>query len=85
MTTKDATITVRVPHALKQRLARRAEREHRSISAQVLRELELAVAREGAGESVPALGLFDTARIPAAGDFDEVRATLWGRLGARDE
>jgi predicted transcriptional regulator len=83
---KDATITVRVPQELKQRLARRARREHRSISAQVLRELELAVAREAAGEAgVPALGLFKAARLPTEKDFDHVRSVLWGRLGTRGE
>jgi predicted transcriptional regulator len=83
---KDATITVRVPQELKQRLARRARREHRSISAQVLRELELAVAREAAGEAgVPALGLFKAARLPTEKDFDHVRSALWGRLGRHGE
>jgi hypothetical protein len=77
---KDATITVRVPQALKRRLAERARREHRSLSAQVAYELERAVAREAGGPAVaPALGLFDGARLPSDEDFLEVREALFGR------
>jgi len=83
---KDATITVRVPQELKRRLARRAKLEHRSISAQVLQELERAVAQEAPGQArEPALGLFAAARLPSEEDFREVRSALWGRLGARGE
>jgi hypothetical protein len=78
---KDATITVRVPLALKRRLA---EREHRSISAQVAHELERAVAREAVGPAAAsALGLFEGARLPSDEDFLEVRAALFGRVGNR--
>lgn len=81
---KDATITVRVPRELKRQLARRAGLEHRSISAQVLHELERAIAREESGEArSPALGLFNAVRLPSEEDFREVRAALWGRVGAR--
>ena len=83
---KNATITVRVPQELKLRLARRAKLEHRSISAQVLCELERAVAREELGEARrQALGLFDGARLPSDEDFREVRSALWGRAGMRGE
>ena len=81
---KDATITVRVPLALKRRLAERAKREHRSISAQVAHELERAVAREAGGPAAAsALGLFEGARLPSDEDFLEVRAALFGRVGNR--
>jgi hypothetical protein len=82
---KDAAITVRVPQELKRRLAQRAKREHRSISAQVLCELERAVAEEaGASGEKRALGLFRGAVLPSDDDFLAVRSALWGRLGGRD-
>lgn len=78
---KDATITVRVPESLKQRLAERARREHRSISAQVLHELEVAVQREAEGATgVSALGLFEGAALPSDEDILEVRADLFRRM-----
>lgn len=83
---KTASITVRVPQALKRRLAQRAKREHRSISAQVLLELERAVASDDAEsrDVRPALGLFEGSRVPTDDDFREVRAGLWGNMGHRD-
>lgn len=83
---KDAAITVRVPLELKRRLARRARREHRSISAQVQHELERAVAQEP-GETTackPAVGTFNGSRVPSEEDFREVRRALWGGLGQGD-
>jgi hypothetical protein len=80
---KEAAITVRLPLELKRRLVQRAKKEHRSISAQVQQELELAVAR-GSDPSTPrkaAVGLFRGARVPSDEDFLQVRATLWRRLG----
>jgi hypothetical protein len=82
---KDAAITVRVPVVLKRRLAQRAQRERRSVSAQVVFELERAVASE---PDVPAdgrrvLGMFAGARLPTDDDFLEVRAALWSRLRSR--
>jgi hypothetical protein len=83
--TKDAAITVRVPLALKQRLAARAKRERRSISAQVLVELERAVETEADGVAAKgALGMFEGATLPSDDDFCEVRGALWGRLDRRD-
>jgi plasmid stability protein len=82
---RDAAITVRVPQGLKRQLAQRARREHRSISAQVLFELERAVANEHPGEPTrAALGLLGGAKVPTDDDFREVRLRLWGRLGHRD-
>jgi hypothetical protein len=82
---KDAAITVRIPARLKTRLAARAKREHRSVSAQVVHELELALVEElRRPPGRRALGLFDGARLPSEADFVEVRAALWGSLGRRD-
>jgi hypothetical protein len=84
---KEAAITVRVPVALKARLAARAKRERRSLSAQVVHELEAALGTESVpgaeGEQAAVLGLFDGARLPTERDFAEVRALLWGPLGRR--
>ena len=78
---KDAAITVRVPQELKRRLAARAKRERRSISAQVLFELERAVAtEEDRPAERPALGMFEGARLPSDADIREARSALWGRL-----
>lgn len=83
---KDATITVRVPQELKERLAQRAKSQHRSISAQVVRELEQTLVPAEPGEArEPAVGLFAAARLPAEEDFREIRSALWGRLGERGE
>jgi len=83
---KDAAITVRVPHELKRRLAKLAKRERRSISAQVLYELERAVVEEpDLGRAArSALGSAAGAQLPSDEDFLEVRARLWSRLEQRD-
>lgn len=83
---KEAAITVRVPLEVKSRLNQRAVRERRSISAQVLFELERAVQDEQkeAENTKPALGLFKGASLPSDDDLREVRAVLWGRIGTTD-
>ena len=83
---KDAAVTVRLPSKLKRRLALRAKREHRSISAQVQHELERALAREPEGHTdlAPAVGMFKGARVPFEDDFREVRIALWGSLVERN-
>ncbi len=80
---RDAAITVRLPLDLKRRLEERAELERRSISAQVVYELERAVAAERIPGRGSAMGLFAGARLPSDEDLAEVRALLWGRLGRR--
>jgi hypothetical protein len=84
MATKNAAITVRLPELLKRRLAARAQRERRSLSAQVEYELERAVRDEPAGRPGSRfLGKYEGTRIPSEKDFAEVRALLWGRLADR--
>jgi plasmid stability protein len=80
---KDAAITVRLPADLKRRLARRAKRERRSVSAQVQIELERALALESdaASEQIAALGRYSGMRLPSEADLVEVRSMLWGGLG----
>ena len=79
------TLTVRIPAALKRKIAARAAREHRSISGQVEHELTRAFSDEvDAKTSGSFAGLFAGRRMPAERDFREVRALLWGRLASRE-
>ena len=79
---KNATLTVRLPASLKARLEARAVAEHRSLSAQVVADLE------GLADSRPDqpraegrfLGLYSGTTVPSDADLSEVRARLWGRL-----
>lgn len=83
---KDASITIRLPAALKRRLESRAEAERRSLSAQVLVDLErsLAADREPPRAGGDFLGLFSPGRVPTDDDIEEVRRLLWGRLSDGD-
>lgn len=79
---REAAITVRVPASLKARLSARAQRQHRSLSGQVVYELEQALADETIEtQTRPILGLFEGARVPDDRDLREVRSLLWGKLG----
>ena len=80
---KDAAVTVRLPAALKQQLRLRAQRERRSLSAEIARVLERSVAAEPAGGPGRLLGLYEGMAVPTGAHFAEVRALLWGRLGRR--
>jgi hypothetical protein len=81
---KEAAVTVRLPLALKRRIEARAKRERRSLSAQVVWELEQALASEPKPEAPrPALGMFAGGRVPTDEEIAEVRALLWGRMGRR--
>jgi hypothetical protein len=83
---KDATITIRLPSDLKRRLESRAESEHRSLSAQVLADLERSLAddRQPPRGGGTFLGLFAPGKVPTDEDILEVRQLLWGRLGRRE-
>lgn len=80
--TRSAALTVRLPAALKERLEARAIAEHRSLSAQVVAELERSPDFDA--EMPPARGrfldLYAGTAIPDETDFEEVRSQLWGRL-----
>jgi hypothetical protein len=82
---KNTAVTVRLPIELKRRLAARAQRERRSVSAQIVAELSQSLGDEGqsVGPAQSALGMFAGSRVPSDRDFQEVRALLWGKLGAR--
>jgi len=79
---KNATLTVRLPASLKASLEARAVAEHRSLSAQVVAELEGLAARtlDQPGAEGRFLGLYSGTTIPNDADLAEVRARLWGRL-----
>jgi hypothetical protein len=84
---QDAIVTVRIPAALKRRLEQRAKQGHRSLSAQVLHDLEHAHAaapHDARARPGRFSGLY--AGTPVASDEDilEVRARLWGRLVGHD-
>lgn len=83
---KNAAVTVRLPQELKRRLAARAQRERRSVSAQIVAELARSLESETAASKGPTksvLGMFAGSRLPNDRDFAEVRALLWGKLGTR--
>ena len=80
---KTASLTVRIPEPLKKRIEARAEREHRSVSAQVEHELALLFASErdrNLGQTGHLLGRYAGRRVPTEADLREVREKLWSRL-----
>jgi predicted transcriptional regulator len=83
---KNATITIRLPSELKRRLESRAESEHRSLSAQVVADLERSLAedRQPPRARGTFLGLFAPGKVPTDDDISEARQLLWGPLGRRD-
>lgn len=80
---KNAAITIRLPVSLKRRIESRAVAAHRSLSAQVVAELERVSEEQGPppGTTGEFLGLYSGSALPAEGDIVEVRRLLWGRLG----
>ena len=82
---KNSAITIRLPTALRKRLESRAASQRRSLSAQVVVDLEHASGEAAAGEggSGRLLGLFEGTRTPSDQDIQEVRSHLWGSLGRR--
>ena len=84
---KDAAITIRLPASVKQRLESRASSQHRSLSAQVVAELEQVSQERGPSPGAPRLvpGTFAGTAMPTDGDIAEVRRLLWGTLGRRGE
>ncbi len=84
---KDAAITIRLPAPLKRRLASRASSQHRSLSAQVVAELERASQEGGPSREARGrfLGMFAGTTVPTDRDVARVRRLLWGTLGRHDE
>jgi len=80
----DATVTVRIPAALKRRLEERARRGHRSLSSQVLHDLEQLTAPPPQPERGRFVGLFADTPVPSDAEILDIRNRLWGRLAARN-
>jgi plasmid stability protein len=78
---KSSAITIRLPDSLKRRLQARAEQQHRSLSSQLVHDLQAVVTEspeyQGAGRF---LGLYEGSRTPRDKDIDQVRSLLWGSL-----
>ncbi|HVZ36059.1 MAG TPA: hypothetical protein VG963_26710 [Polyangiaceae bacterium] len=80
---KAASITVRIPEALKRGIEAKAAREHRSLSAQVEHELTEALRKDTVRGPVKAgklLGRFPGGRVPSDDEFKRARRLLWARL-----
>ena len=83
---KNAAITIRIPKALKRSLETRAEKQHRSLCAQVVADLEMILDKsqdDQAGGKF--LGLFAGTPLPSDDDIKEARALLWGRIASRQQ
>lgn len=81
----DAIVTVRIPAALKRLVERRARRGHRSLSAQVLHDLEQASTAPREAPATPGrfIGLYAGTHVASDADIREVRTRLWGGMGRR--
>lgn len=85
--TKNAALTVRLPASIKARLETRALAEHRSLSAQVVAELERIPDPEAEppGGKGSFLGLYSGTAVPTDADIAEIRGRLWSRLSRERE
>ena len=82
---KEAAVTIRIPEKLKRQLSARARQQHRSLSAQVVADLETVLEAHAQADEVSGtfLGLFEGTSLPSEADIEEMRNLLWGRLGER--
>ena len=85
---KNAALTIRLPASLKRRLQARAESQHRSLSAQVVADLErvadeLEISQSAVGGRF--LGRYAGTAMPTDEDLAEVRSLLWGRIGRYEQ
>lgn len=85
---KDAVITVRLPRGTRKRIEELARREGRSLSQQVERLIERAMARPEAAETArhgvrPLAGILRGGLVPTLADFRAVRSALSTSLGRR--
>lgn len=87
-TMKKAALTIRLPASLKRRLQARAESQHRSLSAQVVADLERVVDELETSASHAGgrfLARFAGTAMPTDEDLAEVRGLLWGRIGRHEQ
>lgn len=80
---RNAALTIRLPASLKRRLEARAASRHRSLSAQVVADLERVSdePKPSSGVEGRFLGHFAGSPMPSDEDLAEVRRLLWGRIG----
>lgn len=83
---KNAVVTVRLPGETRRRIEDLARQEGRSLSAQIGRLLDRAIAAESRGLGSTRLvrglaGILRGGRTPTLKDFREVRASLSSALG----
>jgi hypothetical protein len=78
---KNAVVIIRLPESLKRNLEDHARAQRRSLSAQVLHELELA-ANDPVRPNGPAkfLGRYKGSWLPTGRELRQVRSLLWGHL-----
>lgn len=85
---KDTAITVRLPLDIRHLLEERARKGRRSLSAQVLHELDHALTSEPPPKPRrrgKLLGRYAGYGVPSERDFTDVRAALWGQLPRASE
>jgi hypothetical protein len=82
---RDATITLRIPVSLKRRLEARARRMRRSLSSQLVHDLDTML-QGMTPERAPCrfLGRYQGSRIPTDAEIAEVRSAMWDSLGGRE-
>jgi hypothetical protein len=78
---KNASLTVRLPIALKRAIEQRADAQRRSVSSQVVHDLEAVAQADTPAAPGRFLGLFKGSRLPTDREVREARERLWGRLG----
>ena len=83
---RDSTIILRLPRPLKRRLEARARKMRRSLSSQVVHDLETLIDQAPAeGARGKFLGLYEGTRVPTDAEIFEVRSLLWGSLSRKDQ
>ena len=81
---RDSTITLRLPGPLKRRLEARARKMRRSLSSQVVHDLEALMEETPVdGARGKFLGMYSGTRVPSDAEILEVRSLLWGGLSQR--
>jgi hypothetical protein len=82
---KDVAITIRLPATLRRRLESRAIAQRRSLSAQIVVDLEQACDETEplVGAKGRLLGIFAGTKVPTDREIVEVRQQLWGSLATR--
>jgi hypothetical protein len=80
----DSTVMLKLPLSLKRSLKERALKMHRSLSSQIVHDLETFI------EQLPPedgrakfMGLYEGTRVPTDAEILEVRSRMWGTLARK--